>query len=57
MVKQKHYCFEEQSVDEARDIMLRYQLNHLPVVDKDLRIVGTVALSDITRGKRSRKKN
>ena len=55
MAKQKHYCFEEQSVDEARDIMLRYQLKHLPIVDKDLRIVGTVALSDITRGKRSRK--
>jgi CBS domain-containing protein len=42
-------------VDEAREIMLRYQLKHLPVVDKDLRIVGTIALSDITPGERSRK--
>lgn len=57
MAKQRHYCFEEQSVDEARAIMLRYQLKHLPVVDKDLRIVGTVALSDITAGKRSQKKS
>ena len=56
MVKQKHYCFEEQSVDEARDIMLKYQLKHLPVVDKELRILGTIALSDITPGERSRKK-
>jgi CBS domain-containing protein len=57
MAKQRHYCFEEQSVDEARAIMLKYQLKHLPVVDKDLRIVGTVALSDITAGKRSQKKS
>ena len=55
MAKQKHYCFEDQSVDEAREIMLKYQLKHLPVVDKNLRIVGTVALSDIARGKRARK--
>ena len=34
-----------------------YQLKHLPVVDKDLRIVGTVALSDITPGKRSQKES
>ena len=57
MAKQKHYCFEDQSVDEARDIMLTNKLKHLPVVDKDLRIVGTVALSDVTPGKRSQKES
>ena len=47
MVKQMHYCFEEQSLAEVRDLMRRHHLFHLPVVDKDLRIIGIVALHDV----------
>jgi CBS domain-containing protein len=49
MAKQAHYCFEHQSVEEARNIMRKHHLRHLPVVDKDLRIVGIVTLRDVAR--------
>jgi CBS domain-containing protein len=47
MVKKMYYCFEEQSLQEARELMRRHHLFHLPVVDKDLRIIGIVALNDV----------
>jgi CBS domain-containing protein len=47
MVKKMYYCFENQSLEEAREIMRRNHLLHLPVVDENLRIIGVVALRDI----------
>ena len=47
MVKKMYYCFEDQSLEEARELMRRHHLLHLPVVDKDLRIIGVVALNDV----------
>jgi CBS domain-containing protein len=46
------YCFEQQSIDEAREMMRKYQLKHLPVVDSKLRIVGIVALTDLAQSNR-----
>jgi CBS domain-containing protein len=47
MVKKMYYCFEDQSLEEARELMRRHHLLHLPVVDKDLRIIGIIALNDV----------
>jgi CBS domain-containing protein len=47
MVKKMYYCFEDQSLEEAREIMRRNHLLHLPVVDANLRIIGVVALNDV----------
>jgi CBS domain-containing protein len=47
MVKKMYYCFEDQSLEEARELMRRHHLFHLPVVDSDLRIIGIVALQDV----------
>jgi CBS domain-containing protein len=47
MVKKMYYCFEDQSLEEARELMRRHHLLHLPVVDSDLRIIGIVALNDV----------
>ena len=47
MAKKMHYCFEDQTLEEARELMRRHDLLHLPVVDKDLRIIGIVALNDV----------
>ena len=47
MAKKMHYCFEDQSLEEARELMRRHDLLHLPVVDKNLRIIGIVALNDV----------
>ena len=47
MVKKMYYCFEDQSLEEVRELMRRHHLLHMPVVDKDLRIIGIVALHDV----------
>jgi CBS domain-containing protein len=47
MVKKAYYCFENQSLDEAREIMREHHLDYLPVVDKNMRVLGIVALRDL----------
>jgi CBS domain-containing protein len=47
MVKKAYYCFENQSVDEAREIMCEHHLEYLPVVDENMRVMGIVALRDL----------
>lgn len=44
------YCFEDDDIDEVADNMSQIQVRRLPVVDRDKRLVGIVALSDIARG-------
>jgi CBS domain-containing protein len=43
MAREAHYCFENQRLDEAREIMRKYSLKYLPVVDKDMRVIGMLA--------------
>ena len=47
MAKKAYYCFEHQSVDEARKIMREHHLQYLPVVDDKMRVIGMVALKDV----------
>ncbi len=47
MLKKVYYCFADQSLEEAREIMRRNHLLHLSVVDEDLRIIGVVALNEV----------
>jgi CBS domain-containing protein len=47
MIKKLYYCFENQLLAEAREIMRRNHLLHLPVVDENLRIIGIVALNEV----------
>lgn len=47
MLKKLYYCFADQSLEEAREIMRRHHLLHLPVVDENLRIIGVVALNEV----------
>jgi CBS domain-containing protein len=42
-----HYCFDDQSVDEAADLMSEAQIRRLPIVNRDKRLVGIVALADL----------
>jgi len=51
MVKKAYYCFENQSLDEAREIMCEHHLEYLPVVDEDMRVMGIVALRDLAANK------
>jgi len=47
MTRKKLFCFEDQTIEEAKAIMREHALEHLPVVDGDLRIIGIVALKDL----------
>jgi CBS-domain-containing membrane protein len=51
MVKKAYYCFENQSLDEAREIMREHHLEYLPVVDENMRVMGIVALKDLAANK------
>lgn len=47
MSKGIHYCFEDQEVEEAARLMSEAQVRRLPVLDRDKRLVGIVALADL----------
>jgi CBS domain-containing protein len=50
MSPQIRYCLEDQSVDEALRDMGDLQLRRLPVVDRNMHVVGIVSLGDLSRG-------
>ena len=41
------YCFEDDDVRQASEIMQRAQIRRLPVVNRDKKLVGIVALGDL----------
>lgn len=47
MTPEVHYCFEDQDVDAAAQQMHAHQIRRLPVLDRDQRLVGIVALADL----------
>jgi len=44
------YGREDQDVSQAVDLMQRWQLHRLPVLDRQRRLVGVVSLRDLCRG-------
>lgn len=44
------YCFEDEDVAHVSRNMADVQLRRLPVVDRDKRLVGILALGDLARG-------
>jgi CBS domain-containing protein len=41
------YCFDDQDVREAADIMREKQIRRLPVLNRDKRLVGIISLGDV----------
>lgn len=41
------YCFEDQSIEEAAEIMEDSQIRRLPVLSLDKRLVGIISLGDL----------
>ena len=41
------YCYEDQEVEDAAEVMRTRQVRRLPVLDRDKRLVGIVALGDL----------
>jgi CBS domain-containing protein len=48
-----HYCFEDQEVEEAARLMSEVQVRRLPILNRDKRLVGIVALGDLAVETRS----
>lgn len=41
------YCFDDQDVNEAADLMREKQIRRLPVLNRDKRLVGIMSLGDL----------
>lgn len=41
------WCFEDQTLDEAGHLMDERQIHHLPVMNREKRLVGIVCLADL----------
>lgn len=42
-----YYCFDDQTVEDAAELMSEAQIRRLPIVNRDKRLVGIVALADL----------
>jgi CBS domain-containing protein len=49
MTAHVRYCYDDQDLDEVSAIMGDIQVRRLPVLDRDKRLVGIIALGDIAR--------
>ena len=50
------YCFEDQTVAEAEQMMLNAQVGEVPVVTREKLLVGTISIEAIAQEKRWRKR-
>jgi CBS domain-containing protein len=51
MTEDVKYCFDDQELEEVTQNMGDIQVRRLPVVNRDKRLVGIIALGDIARAK------
>jgi CBS domain-containing protein len=49
MSKGVNFCFEDERVERAGELMAEHQVHRLPVLNRDKRLVGIVALADLAR--------
>jgi CBS-domain-containing membrane protein len=47
MTSQVDYCYEDQDVEEAAQVMQDRQIRRLPIIDRDNQLVGIVSLGDL----------
>ena len=47
MTKEVAYCFEDQDVEEVASAMEAKQIRRMPILNRDKRLVGIVALGDL----------
>jgi CBS domain-containing protein len=43
------YCFQDDDLNQAAELMAEHQVRRLPVLNRDKRLVGVVALADLGR--------
>ncbi|MCA6106525.1 CBS domain-containing protein [Bradyrhizobium cenepequi] len=45
------YCFDDDDAEAAAQVMAKHQVRRLPVLNRDKRMVGVIALADLGRSK------
>ena len=50
-----HWAYEDESVERAAQLMSEHQFRRLPIVDREKRLVGIVALGDLALKERDNK--
>jgi CBS domain-containing protein len=43
------YCFDDAPLEEARQVMAKHRIRRLPVLNRNKRLVGMIALADLAR--------
>jgi CBS domain-containing protein len=43
------YCYEDDDIERAAEVMAEHQIRRLPVLNREKRLVGIVALADLAR--------
>jgi CBS domain-containing protein len=49
MSERVYFCLEDDDLEKAAKVMARHQVRRLPVLNRDKRLVGVVALADLAR--------
>jgi CBS domain-containing protein len=49
MSEKIYYCFEDEDLARAAELMAEHQVQRLPVLNRDKRLVGIIALADLAR--------
>jgi CBS domain-containing protein len=49
------YCFEDQKIEEAGQVMEQHQIRRLIVLNRDKRLAGVVSLGDLATNRKSKK--
>ncbi|HEX9324175.1 MAG TPA: CBS domain-containing protein [Xanthobacteraceae bacterium] len=49
MSERVYYCFEDDDVEQAAKVMSEHQVRRLPVLNRNKRLTGVVALADLGR--------
>ncbi len=49
MTKKVVYATPEQTVDESMALMTRHRMRHLPILDKEQKVVGVVSIGDLVK--------
>ncbi|CUH40811.1 Hypoxic response protein 1 [Jannaschia seosinensis] len=44
-----YYCFDDEDAQRAADVMAEHKVRRLPVLNRDKRLVGIVAIADLAR--------
>ena len=53
MTRDLTYCYEDQDIEEAASVMESFQIDRLPVLDRNKQLVGMIGMSDIRSRERT----